>query len=59
MPPRSITIPDMVLWSQCIGGLIINFGGIEFQTLRWVELLGGEQAALDARRQKLSIVSAL
>jgi hypothetical protein len=37
MPPRNITIPDMTLWSQSIGGLIINFGGIEFQTLRWLE----------------------
>jgi hypothetical protein len=44
----------MTLWSQSIGGLIINFGGIEFQALRWLELLGGEQTAIDARRQKLS-----
>jgi hypothetical protein len=54
MPPRNITTPDMALWSQCIGGLIINFGGIEFQTLRWIELLGSEEAAINARRKKLS-----
>lgn len=54
MRPRAIEIPNMSLWSQSIGGLIINFGQIEFQTLRWLELLGGEQAAVRARRDKLS-----
>ena len=32
-------IPDMHIWSQCIGGLIINFGIIEFQTFRWMQVL--------------------
>lgn len=44
----------MSLWSQSIGGLIINFGFIEFQTLRWIQKLGGEAAALKARKDKLS-----
>jgi hypothetical protein len=54
MAPRTVQIPDMTLWSQSIGGLIINFGQIEFQTLRWLQLLGGESAAISARRHKLS-----
>jgi hypothetical protein len=45
---------DMGYWSQSIGGLIINFGIIEFLTLRWIEVLGGDQAALDARKSKLA-----
>ncbi len=45
----------MLLWSQSIGGLIINFGIIEFQSLRWIEKLDGVPAALKARRDKLSL----
>ena len=44
----------MALWSQSIGGLIINFGVIEFQSLRWIEKLAGELAAVGARTHKLS-----
>lgn len=54
MPPHFTTVPDISLWSQSIGGLIINFGGLEFQTLRWLQVLGGEAAAAKARGQKLS-----
>jgi hypothetical protein len=54
MSPRTVQIPDMTLWSQSIGGLIINFGQIEFQTLRWLQLLGGEPTAKNARRDTLS-----
>jgi len=54
MPPQTVQIPDMSLWSQSIGGLIINFGQIEFQTLRWLQLLGDEASAIAARRNKLS-----
>jgi hypothetical protein len=54
MSPRTVQIPDMALWSQSIGGLIINFGQIEFQTLRWLQLLGGEPAAISVRREKLA-----
>jgi hypothetical protein len=50
----AIEIPDMPLWSQSIGGLIINFGIIEFQSLRWIQKLGGETAAVKARTDKLS-----
>ena len=52
--PRFTNVPDMSLWSQSIGGLIINFGGFEFQTLRWLQVLGGEAAAMKARGQRLS-----
>jgi hypothetical protein len=45
---------DMGYWSQSIGGLIINFGIIEFSTLRWIEVLGGEQEAMEARKRKLA-----
>ena len=51
---RFTDVPDMSLWSQSIGGLIINFGGLEFQTLRWLQVLGGEAAAMKARGQRLS-----
>ncbi len=44
----------MSLWSQSIGGLIINFGLIEFQSLRWIQKLGGDDAAIKARKDKLS-----
>ena len=54
MSPQFVQIPNMVLWSQSIGGLIINFGVIEFQSLLWIHKLGGETAALKARRDKLS-----
>ena len=46
--------PDMGYWSQSIGGLIINFGIIEFLTLRWIQVLDGEPAAIEARKLKLS-----
>jgi hypothetical protein len=52
--PKIVEIPNMLLWSQSIGGLIINFGIIEFQSLRWIEKLGGVSAALKARKDKLS-----
>lgn len=54
MAPQFTNVPDMSLWSQSIGGLIINFGGLEFQTLRWLQVLGGEASAMKARGQKLS-----
>jgi hypothetical protein len=46
--------PDMGYWSQSIGGLIINFGVIEFLTLRWIQVFDGEPAAIAARKHKLS-----
>jgi hypothetical protein len=52
---KIVEIPNMLLWSQSIGGLIINFGIIEFQSLRWIEKLDGVPAALKARRDKLSL----
>ena len=44
----------MLLWSQSIGGLIINFGIIEFESLRWIEKLGSVSETLKARKDKLS-----
>lgn len=52
--PSFSSVPEMSFWSQSIGGLIINFGGLEFQTLRWIQLLGGESAAVEARGKILS-----
>jgi hypothetical protein len=46
-------VPDMDLWSQSIGGLVINFGCLEFQTLRWIHVLGGEEEVIKARNLKL------
>jgi len=42
-------IPDMHIWSQCIGGLIINFGILEFQTFRWMQVLANESEAIKNR----------
>ena len=44
----------MSLWSQSIGGFIINFGIAEFLTLRCVEVHSGPQAAVDMRKKPLS-----
>lgn len=54
MPPRFTEVPEMSLWSQSIGGFIINFGIAEFLTLRCVEVHSGVQAAIDIRKKKLS-----
>lgn len=54
MSVKLIEPPNMHLWSQSIGGLIINFGVIEFLTLRWIQVLDGEPAAIAARKDKLS-----
>jgi hypothetical protein len=53
--PKIVEIPNMLLWSQSIGGLSINFGIIEFQSLRWIQKLDGLSAALKARKDKLSL----
>jgi hypothetical protein len=54
MPPQFTQVPEMSIWSQCIGGLVINFGIAEFMTLRCVELHSGASAALAIRKNKLS-----
>ncbi|PYJ46262.1 MAG: hypothetical protein DME85_11660 [Verrucomicrobia bacterium] len=53
--PKIVEIPNMLLWSQSIGGLIINFGIIEFESLRWIEKLGSVSETLKARKDKLSL----
>jgi hypothetical protein len=47
-------VPQMALWSQSIGGFIINFGIAEFLTLRCVEKFAGKQAAIACKKKKLS-----
>ena len=47
-------VPEMNRWAQSIGGLILNFGCLEFQTLRWIHVLGGEERAIKARRDGFS-----
>jgi hypothetical protein len=47
-------IKEMPLWSQCIGGLIINFGGTEALTFIWIHKLAGESPAIKARKDTLS-----
>ena len=54
MPPQFTDVPEMSLWSQSIGGLIINFGIAEFLTLQCVEKCCGPQAAIDIKKKKLS-----
>lgn len=44
----------MSLWSQSIGGLIINFGVAEFLTLRCIEVIKGESEAIRIRKKRLS-----
>jgi len=48
------SIPDLDRWAQSIGGLIINFGCLEFQTMRWIQVFGGEEAAIQAKQYPLS-----
>lgn len=50
MHPELRKPQDMALWAECVGGLILNFGTAEFQTLRWIEILAGADAAIAARR---------
>ena len=45
---------QMPLWAQCIGGLIINFGGTEFLTFVWIRKLAGNDAARKANKDTLS-----
>ena len=45
--------PDIEYWSQSIGGLIINFGVIEFLTLQWIQVFDSEAASIAARKLKL------
>ena len=47
-------IPDKDRWAQSIGGLIINFGCLEFQSLRWIHVFGGENEVTKVRGSKLS-----
>jgi hypothetical protein len=54
MPPNFTNIPDMSLWSQSIGGLVINFGGLEFQTLRWLHIFGGEFSVRTVQSRPMS-----
>ena len=49
MPPEYVTTADIPTWAECVGGLILNFGIAEFQTLRWVERLAGAEAAISLR----------
>ena len=50
MPPEFRKPDDMSIWAECVGGMILNFGTAEFQTLRWIERLAGADAAIAARR---------
>ena len=50
MPPEFRKPEDMSVWAECVGGLILNFGTAEFQTLRWIEVLAGAEAAIAKRR---------
>jgi hypothetical protein len=47
-------VPEMDRWAQSIGGLILNFGCLEFQTLRWIQILGSEEEAIRARQARFS-----
>jgi len=53
MPPEYVKPADMSTWAECVGGLILNFGIAEFQTLRWIELLAGADTAITFRTKML------
>ena len=55
MPPEFVKPADMSTWAECVGGLILNFGIAEFQTLRWIELLAGPEAAIALRTKMLGV----
>ena len=54
MPPTYATTEDARPWAECVGGLILNFGALEFQTLYWIQVLLGEDQALAYRKKTLS-----
>ena len=54
MPPTYATTNDAKPWAECVGGLILNFGALEFQTLYWIQKLLGDKELLKARKKTLS-----
>jgi hypothetical protein len=54
MSNKLVVPPNVRQWAQSIGGLIINFGGTELLTLRWIAKLKGDQFKLKMRKEGLS-----
>ncbi len=53
MPPEYVKPVDMSTWAECVGGLILNFGIAEFQTVRWIDLLAGADTVVALRTKML------
>lgn len=54
MPPKHVEPDNVSVWAECVGGLILNFGMLEFQSVRWIEVLSGVDRVLEMRSRKLS-----
>ena len=44
---RTLTLEEERTWSNAIGGVFLNFGGIEFASYRWIEALSNDQILRD------------
>lgn len=54
MSPKHIELNTVSVWAECVGGLILNFGTLEFQSVRWIEVLLGCDRVIEMRGKKLS-----
>lgn len=54
MPPTHVEPSGVSVWAECVGGLILNFGMLEFQSVRWIEVLSGIDRVIEMRGRKLS-----
>jgi hypothetical protein len=48
-----LTKEQEALWSNVIGGLFLNFGGIEFIAFRWIQHFANEQSLADSAFEML------
>lgn len=44
---RTLTLEEERTWSNAIGGVFLNFGGIEFASYRWIEALSQDPMLRD------------
>src|ERR1700753_1506373 len=61
---RMLTAEEERLWSNAIGGVFLNFGGIEFASFRWIEALSTDaimrDLAIDMRlSQRIGLIKRL
>ena len=48
-----LTKEQEALWSNVIGGLFLNFGGIEFLAFRWIQHFASDQSLADSAFEML------